>query len=142
MSKPEQEKNQNIPVTKGAHHIGFTVSELEESARFFTNILGWKEVGRKPEYPAVFVSDGKIMLTLWEVKEDAPVQFNRKRNIGLHHFALQIESEDALLQLHKKLETKGVEIEFAPEFLNQGPAKHMMCYEPSGIRVEFIWLGN
>lgn len=60
----------------------------------------------------------------------------------MHHFALQIESEEILLQLHQKFVANKIDIEFAPEFLNQGPAKHMMCYEPGGIRVEFIWLGN
>jgi catechol 2,3-dioxygenase-like lactoylglutathione lyase family enzyme len=88
MHKPAQEETQNIPVTKGAHHIGFTVSKLEESARFFTNILGWKEVGRKPDYPAIFVSDGKILITLWEVKEDAPVQSNRNKGYWFAPFCL------------------------------------------------------
>jgi hypothetical protein len=32
----------------------------------------------------------------------------------------------------------GVRIEFGPEPLRGGPMMHMMCYEPSGIRVEFI----
>jgi len=37
------EKNVNdiIPLTKGTHHIGLTVSKLEESAKFFIEILGW-----------------------------------------------------------------------------------------------------
>lgn len=142
MAKSEQEGTQNTPITLGAHHIGFTVSKLEESAKFFTNILGWKEVGRKPDYPAIFISDGKIMITLWASIEEPSVAFNRKRNTGLHHFALQVESEDTLHHLYQKLETNKIKIEFAPELLNNGPAKHMMCYEPSGIRVEFIWLGN
>ncbi len=29
-------------------------------------------------------------------------------------------------------------MEFAPEPLGGGPAKHMMCAIPGGIRVEFI----
>ncbi|BAX81060.1 VOC family protein [Labilibaculum antarcticum] len=142
MAISNQEESQNKPVTSGAHHIGFTVSKLVESAKFFTHILGWTEVGRKPEYPAIFVSDGKIMITLWASIEEPTAAFNRKKNVGLHHFALQVESEESLLQLHKKLETNGIKIEFAPELLNNGSAKHMMCYEPSGIRIEFIWLGN
>ena len=139
MTNKEQE---NTPLTNGSHHIGFTVSKLEESANFFTSLLGWQEVARKKEYPAIFVCDEKLVITLWEVKEEPSVQFNRKRNIGLHHIALHIETEDALHQLHEKLVVNNIEIEFAPEFLNQGPAKHMMCYEPSGIRVEFIWPGK
>ena len=130
------------PITKGAHHIGLTVSNLEESASFFTSILGWSEVKRNEEYPAIFVSDGSIMLTLWKNKEEPPGQFNKNKNIGLHHVAFQLESESSLNSIHERLVSNGVKIEFSPEQLGQGPAKHMICYEPSGIRVEFIWPGN
>lgn len=132
----------NIPITKGAHHIGLTVSKLEETALFFTSLLGWKEVRRNEEYPAIFVSDGTIMLTLWATRDEPPIQFNKNKNIGLHHLALRVEHEDDLTRIHEKLINSGVKIEFSPELLGQGPAKHMMCYEPSGIRVEFTWPGN
>ncbi|WP_412480551.1 VOC family protein [Azonexus sp. IMCC34839] len=130
------------PITKGVHHIGLTVSRLEESANFFISLLGWKEVKRNPEYPAIYVSDGSIMLTLWATKEEPSIQFNRHKNIGLHHVALSVESEDDLNAIHKRLVANGTKIEFAPEQLGNTPAKHMMCFEPSGIRVEFIWLGK
>ena len=131
-----------ITVTQGAHHIGLTVSKLEESAAFFTKLLGWKEVKRREDYPAIFVSDGNIMVTLWNNKVDPPTGFDKNRNIGLHHVAFKIENETALNNLFKKLVDANVPIEFPPELLGEGPAKHMMCCEPSGIRVEFIWPGN
>jgi len=131
----------NTPITKGAHHIGLTVSNLEESAGFFTSLLGWKEVRRNEDYPAIFVSDGTVMLTLWATKEDPACPFNRHKNVGLHHVAFHVEREDDLNSIHERLANNGIRIEFAPELLRQGPAKHMMCYEPSGIRVEFIWPG-
>lgn len=132
----------STPVTQGVHHIGLTVSKLEESAAFFTSVLGWKEVRRKADYPAIFVSDGNIMLTLWAAKEDDPTPFNRKGNIGLHHLALRVADEATLNYIHQRLKASGTPIEFAPEPVGQGPAKHTMCYEPSGIRVEFFWPGQ
>lgn len=129
------------PLTKGAHHIGLTVSRLEESAAFFTSLLGWREVRRNDDYPAIFVSDGTTLVTLWKNQEAPPVAFDRKANIGLHHVAFAVESEQALTRIYEKLHRSGIKIEFAPELLRQGPAKHMMCYEASGIRVEFIWPG-
>ena len=130
------------PITKGTHHIGLTVSKLEESASFFTSILGWKEVKRNNEYPAIFVSDGSVMVTLWKNKEEPLTPFDKNRNIGLHHVAFVVESDSALTSIHEKLMNNNVNIEFSPELVSQGPAKHMMCYEPSGIRVEFIWPGH
>ncbi len=132
----------NVPVTKGSHHIGLTVSNLEESANFFTALLGWKEVRRKEDYPAIFVSDGQIMLTLWATKEEPAAEFNKNKNVGLHHIAFSVVDEESLNRLYEYLSENGVKIEFSPELLGSGPAKHMMCYEPSGIRVEFIWPGN
>lgn len=132
----------NSPFTQGVHHIGLTVSKLEESAKFYTSILGWKEVKRNNDYPAIFVSDGQIMLTLWATKEDSVGEFNKNRNVGLHHIALTVVDEERLDKLYERLIENSVQIEFAPELLGTGPAKHMMCYEPSGIRVEFTWPGK
>lgn len=131
----------NTPITKGTHHIGLTVSKLEESADFFISLLGWKEVRRNEAYPAIYVSDGSIMVTLWATREQPSSQFNKNKNVGLHHVAFQVENEGDLNNLYKRLINIGVKIEFSPELLGKGPAKHMMCYEPSGIRVEFIWSG-
>lgn len=130
------------PVTSGVHHVGLTVSKLEESAAFFTGVLGWEEVRRNDEYPAIFVSDGSVMVTLWQTKEQPSVAFDKNRNVGLHHVAFAIDSEEGLIRLHQRLVEQGIQIEFAPEFVRTGPAKHMICYEPSGVRVEFIWSGQ
>lgn len=129
-------------LTQGTHHIGLTVSKLEESAVFFTQLLGWKEVFRKPSYPAIFVSDGSIMLTLWQVKSNHRVEFDRRSNVGLHHLALEVANEETLQQIYQRISDSGLRIEFPPEDVGDGPSKHMMCYEPSGIRIEFFCKGS
>lgn len=128
-----------MAATKGVHHVGLTVSDLEASARFFTELLGWQEV-RRTDYPAIFVRDELVMLTLWSAQVYPSREFDKDANIGLHHLALQVDTMSELDALHKKLLDSGVEFEFSPEFLRDGPARHMMCYEPSGMRVEFICL--
>lgn len=130
-------------LTQGAHHIGLTVSHLEDSANFFITLLGWKEIKRDAEYPAIFVSDGSTMVTLWQARSDSPVEFDKNHNVGLHHIAFRVETEDALNQISDIMQgAENVSMEFAPELLRDGPARHMMVYEPSGIRVEFIWPGE
>ncbi len=140
--RADDEEIMQKAVTEGVHHIGFTVSNLEASAAFFTSLLGWREVRRDERYPAIFVSDGNLMITLWNVHADSPTMFDKNANVGLHHVALKVASEQALNEVFHVMESNGIEIEFAPELLREGPAKHMMCYEPSGIRVEFIWPGG
>ena len=127
-------------VTRGAHHIGLTVPDLAETTAFFVDTLGYQQIGEVPDYPAVFLSDGQIMITLWQVADPAKTTpFDRKNVIGLHHLALSVENYAALDNLHRTLvDTEGVEIEFAPEALGGGPARHMMCAIPGGVRVEFI----
>ena len=128
--------------TQGAHHIGLTVPDIAKTRAFFVDTLGFDQVGEKPDYPAVFVSDGTTMITLWQVADPTKaVAFDRRNVIGLHHFAMKVESADALKTLHDKLSrTVDVEIEFAPEPLGDGPIKHMMCFIPGGIRMELIAL--
>jgi catechol 2,3-dioxygenase-like lactoylglutathione lyase family enzyme len=132
--------DQSKPLTHGVHHVGLTVPRLAETRRFFLETLGYVEVGEVPDYPAVFLSDGRVMVTLWQAEEPERARpFDRRHAIGLHHLALAVESEASLKQLHERLaRTAGVEVEFAPEPLGGGPTQHMMCAIPGGIRVEFI----
>ncbi|WP_262694071.1 VOC family protein [Kordiimonas aquimaris] len=128
------------PVTLGVNHIGLAVKDLEASAAFFIDTLGWRKAGGVEDYPAIFVTDGNMFLTLWRVTDPATSNdFNRKNNVGLHHLAITVESLDALNMLHEKFKSvDGLRIEFAPEFLGNGPTTHMMIREPSGNRLEFI----
>ena len=135
----EKDKSQQA-VTKGIHHLGLNVKDLPTTQKFFEDTIGFKKVGEVPEYPAAFVSDGQIMIALFQTQnpQDA-INFDRKNNIGLHHFSLKLQSLEDLDQLNDKLsQTEGVTVEFPPEDLHGGPTKHMMCTEPGGIRIEFI----
>jgi len=130
-----------MSLTQGVQHIGLAVSNLEESAAFFTGLLGWQEVKRREDYPAIFVKDGAIMLTLWKTQTEEPVQFDRKNNVGLHHLALRVETQAGLYQILEVLKANQIDIEFEPTPIHEGPSMHMMCYEPSGIRIEFTYAG-
>ena len=126
-------------ITQGAHHIGLTVPEIAQTRAFFVDTLGFEQVGEVPDYPAVFLSDGTTLLTLWQAEDPATATpFDRRRNVGLHHFAFKVDP-DALPGLHEKLVAHPeVEVEFAPEQLGDMPVNHMMCYIPGGVRMEFI----
>lgn len=126
--------------THGTHHVGLTVPDLAAAKTFFIDGLGFEEVGGNPAYPAVFVSDGTVMITLWQVEDAAnAVAFDRRRNIGLHHLALSVTDAEALETLHGELSARrDVDMEFAPEPLGDTPLRHMMCRGPGGIRLELI----
>lgn len=127
-------------ITVGVHHLGLTVPKLGAARKFFIHGLGFEQVGEVPGYPAVFVSDGTVLITLWQAEDpESAVPFDRRRVIGLHHFALKVDGATGLEDLHDKLSRRDdVEVEFPPESLGAGPARHMMCRIPGNIRLELI----
>jgi hypothetical protein len=78
-------------------------------------VLGFEQVGEKPDYPAIFVSDGSVMITLWQVQDPQRVApFDHKTVVGLHHLALET-SAAGLDEFHGTLRrTAGVDIEYPP----------------------------
>ncbi len=129
--------------TQGINHLGLSVKNLGQTVSFFVDCLGWEESGRDASYPRSAVSDGTVRLTLWEVDHSLPVnEFDYRKNIGLHHFALAVDSEAKLNEIAESVKNyPGVSIEFMPELMGTGPRKHMIFNEPGGIRIEFIWPG-
>jgi lactoylglutathione lyase len=134
-----EEELTNRVMTSGFNHVGLAVTDLESSTSFFTETLGWSLSGRDEEYPATFLTDGEMFLTLWRVADpETAVKFDRRNNVGLHHLAISVASFEILDELYERVKTvEGVVIEFAPELAYGGPTKHMMIREPSGNRLEF-----
>ncbi|MBG6173139.1 catechol 2,3-dioxygenase-like lactoylglutathione lyase family enzyme [Labrenzia sp. EL_208] len=129
--------------TVGLNHLGLAVADLDQTKLFFEKVLGWTETARDDAYPRNSITDGTLRLTLWQVdKSVSPRRFDRRLNIGLHHLALEVESEEELLRLADVVAAwPGVKVEFMPEFMGTGPRKHMMFAEPGGIRLELVWMG-
>lgn len=109
-------------LTRGAHHVGLSVPDLEGAVSFFRDALGYVVVGERPDYPAAFVTDGKTMLTLWQVADPkTATRFDRRANVGLHHLALAILDDAALDTVHARV--------------SGHPG--VICTMPGGIRIEF-----
>ena len=127
-------------LTIGVHHVGLAVPDLEAAQRFFCDVLNWDVVGGRPDYPSIFVSDGRIVLTLWRLADPHnAVAFDRRANVGLHHLALAVADEAALAAVHDRVRAHpGVTVEFPPEPSRPGSStRHFICAMPGGIRIEF-----
>jgi len=140
----EENKEDAAPLTAGLNHLGLTVKDLEASTSFFVDTLGWRLAGGDADYPANFVTDGAVFVTLWRaVDPESATSFNRKTNVGLHHLALTVADVETLEELHEAFKADpSVRIEFGPELSGGGPTVHMMVYEPSGARIEFAVPGG
>lgn len=126
-------------LTRGVHHLGLTVAELGPPQQFLEQVLGFHVVGGNPSYPAVFLSDGSVTLTLWQVQSEAgATPFDRKRNVGLHHVALALADPMQLDEVYARVANwPGAQIEFAPQPTRAGAsARHCMFSIPGGLRFE------
>jgi len=127
-------------LTRGVHHVGLAVPDIELARSFFCEALGYRTIGGNPEYPAHFVSDGATLVTLWQIAEpETAVPFDRKRNVGLHHLAIAVADQAALDTVFDRVSAwPGASIEFPPCALSEGSkVRHFMCAIPGGVRVEF-----
>ena len=129
------------PATCGVDHVGLSVRDLAGTRRFFCECLGWRVVGERLDYPAAFVSDGQLIVTLWRVEApDKAVMFDRRANVGLHHLAFAVVDRLGLDALYERVASwPGVVVEFSPKLSGKGPKVHFIVCEPSGIRIEFAF---
>ena len=125
--------------TKGVHHLGLTVPDVDETKRFFVNVLGYDFVGKRDDYPAAFVTDGTTMITLWQtVDPNSIVPFDRKNVVGLHHLAIEVDHSDLDVAFARLLTDEHAHIEFPPQARGDKGARHLMCNIPGGIRLELF----
>lgn len=99
--------------TKHLEHIGIAVKDLEESIRFYEEVLGLEcynieEVAEQKVRTAFFMAGQTKIELLESTSDDGPVaRFLEKRGEGVHHLAFAVENiEDAL----KHATEKGVRV--------------------------------
>ena len=94
-------------------HIVLYVRDLERSAQFYRDVLGWKPVpGQLPGFPALAFSSGRTHheLLLIEVGENA-TPIPQGRRLGLYHFGLKVgDSDDELRAALARLQEAGVPV--------------------------------
>jgi catechol 2,3-dioxygenase-like lactoylglutathione lyase family enzyme len=126
-------------LTRGVHHIGLTVPDLDQARNFFCGLLGFDEVGGVPDYPSIFVSDGTVLLTLWRAADPVTARaFDRRANIGLHHLSLAVADDAALQSVWDKVSKHPeVVIDVPPGPIRAGSTtRHFLVFIPGGIRIE------
>jgi catechol-2,3-dioxygenase len=94
-------------------HIVLYVRDIERSARFYGEVLGWKRLATAgSSFPAAAFSGGRTHheLLLIEVGPDAQAQ-PRGRHVGLYHFGLKVgDSDDELRDALRRIREAGVEV--------------------------------
>lgn len=150
----------NAPSGKvtGFEHVAIQVSDVERSARFYEDLLGFERVARwsKAEpyvqrlvgYPGVTLeiaylkipgSDTFLEILEYRDVERTPVD-TATANPGTGHFSLFV---DDLVALHARLQAAGVRFVSDIEVSTAGPvqgSRLIYMIDPDGIRVELVEL--
>ncbi|MDF2683489.1 MAG: Glyoxalase/bleomycin resistance protein/dioxygenase [Brevibacillus sp.] len=122
-----------MALTNGVHHVGLSVTSLEASKEFFTEVLEFELLQYEAGHHA-YVTDGVTMITLWQTADqEASVKV-----AGMHHLALSIKSVEVLRQIEERMKQRKVRLQFGGIGVKgqEGGYIALFCYEPSGIRIE------
>lgn len=111
-------------------HIGIAVKNIDESLKFYTEVLGLKcqgmEVVEEQKVKVAFLPCGDSELELLEsTAPDGPVaKFIEKNGEGIQHIALQVENIESALEFLKE---KGMRL------IDEKPR-----YGAGGARIAFL----
>lgn len=132
----------------GIHHIALVVNDWAVSEPFYLGLA--EELGAEPFIRAtgaphrdgdgrvlIFAGDG-FMFSIWEASRQNRDNSFCDYNVGLHHFAFQAPSRDAVDSLYAAVKAFGAEIVDAPAEYDYVPGYYAVFFrDPNGIRLEY-----
>lgn len=118
------------PIFDIAHlsHVELLTPKLEESTRFFVDIMGMAESGR---------NDDSVYLRGWDDYEHHSLQLTAASMPGIGHYALRASSPQALQRRVAVLEKTGLGVGWKDDNVGHGPA---YCFtDPDGHKLEIYY---
>jgi glyoxylase I family protein len=135
--------NPQAQVLVGLHHLGLTVQDVERSARWYEDVLGFDEAGRlgTPDdaRQKIFLRhpDLAIRLGLVQHRDGAPHRFDETRT-GLDHLAFAVPTAAALRQWCALLTDLGVEYSPIAAARSIPRAEVVVLRDPDNIQLELF----
>jgi glyoxylase I family protein len=132
-----------VPELAGVHHLGLTVTNVERSARWYKDVLGFHEVGRLgdegDERRKIFLRhDGlSVRLGLVEHRAGAVRRFD-ETTPGLDHLSLAVRDRAALDQWCERLTERGVRHAPVAEARSIPGALVVVFRDPDNIQLELF----
>ncbi|MGB9759524.1 MAG: VOC family protein [Thermoproteota archaeon] len=118
-------------------HVSILTKDLEESVRFYTQVLRFPIVRtiESKDLKIVFVDAGNATLELFGlVGSKAKLTEEKWENIGIKHIALEV---DDIEKVYNELKSNGVRFESEPTIAVGGP-KIAFFKDPNGVTIELI----
>lgn len=124
------------------NHAVLYVRDLAESARFYTEVLGFRLVDMTPEgfEGAAFLqapgSSNDHDLGLFELGPQAGPSGAGRTTVGLYHLAWELDTLDELDRTATALSAAGALVGAS----DHGTTKSLYGRDPSGLEFEIVWL--
>jgi catechol-2,3-dioxygenase len=120
------------------NHAVLYVSDLERTAAFYSDVLGFRTVAMTPAgMRAAFLqapdSTNDHDLGLFEVGR---AETRPPRSVGLYHLAWEVDTLDTLERTAERLAAAGALVGAT----DHGTTKSLYARDPDGIEFEVVWL--
>lgn len=129
-----------MPVTRLNHAVLF-VADLDRSAAFYRDVLGFREAFAPPErLPAAFLqapaSTNDHDLALFELGGTAGPSQAGRSTVGLYHLAWEVDTLAELGRLRDALDAAGA----LTGASDHGTTKSLYARDPDGLELEVLWV--
>lgn len=98
----------------GIDHVAVNVRDLDQSLKFYTEVLGLKITAREPSKPGIeyFLDCGNSLIGLIQAKNFDEKHPFQEEGLGANHFSFRVKAQefDAMIN---RLENSDVKIAFA-----------------------------
>jgi len=124
-----------IPVEiKKIGHVVFTVSDIERSTAFWTEVMGFK-VSDRNERGMVFLRNASDHHTIALAPADQKTPVTQRGQVGFDHMALQVETVSELFRIRDFLREKNIKIIYEGR---RGPGGNpgIEFLDPDGLQLE------
>jgi catechol 2,3-dioxygenase len=115
-------------------HLVLKVKDLERSRRFFTEVLGFPQVGENDRGMLFFstdVNNNHHMLAIREGKPGATLP--DAEQLGMEHVSFEVGSFAELQEVYRKFKAQDVKFR---QMIFHGVAKSIYFYDPDGNQLE------
>lgn len=118
-------------------HVVYRVGDIERSVKFWTEIMGFKESDRN-EHGMVFLRNAADHHTIALAQAESGAKLhdpNDRSELGLNHFAMEVNSVDELFKIREFLKSQGVKVTYEGR---RGPGSNpgVEFLDPDGYQLE------
>jgi catechol 2,3-dioxygenase-like lactoylglutathione lyase family enzyme len=124
------------------NHAVLYIRDLDETVRFYTQVLGFRVVNMAPEgfRGAAFLqapgSTNDHDLGLFEIGPAAGPSLAGRSTVGLYHLAWEVDTLNELERIASELLAAGALVGTS----DHGTTKSLYGHDPNGLEFEIVWL--